>query len=84
MVQENVRQLPQQDGAAYEVARDVLLQLIGHAASRVAAGQGAWAERRDRWTSLLNALDPRDADAVQEVLDHEAPVLKSIAEGSSQ
>lgn len=59
MTQKNTGQLSQQDGAAYEVARDVLLQLIGHAASQVAAGAGEWAEKRDRWTSLLNALDPR-------------------------
>ncbi|MGV9567786.1 hypothetical protein [Streptomyces sp. NPDC003480] len=84
MAQENIRPLPQQDGASYEVARDVLLQLIGHAASRVAAGEGEWAEKRDRWSSQLNALDPVDADAVQEVLDREAPVLKSITEGLSQ
>lgn len=81
MTQKNTGQLSQQDGAAYEVARDVLLQLIGHAASQVAAGAGEWAEKRDRWTSLLNALDPRGTDSVQEVLDREAPALKSISEG---
>ncbi|MER6121768.1 hypothetical protein ABT173_03520 [Streptomyces sp. NPDC001795] len=84
MAQENTRLLPQQDSAAYEVARDVLLQLVGHAASRVAAGEGGWVEKRDRWTSQLNALAPGDTDAVQEVLDREAPVLKSITEGLSQ
>jgi hypothetical protein len=66
------------------VARDVLLQLIGHAASRAAAGEGEWVEKRDRWTALLNALQPRDTDAVQAVLDREALVLKSIREGLSQ
>ncbi|MFI8265547.1 hypothetical protein [Streptomyces sp. NPDC085665] len=81
MTQKDMEQLPQQDGAAYEVARDVLLQLIGHASGQVASGTGEWARKRDRWTSLLNALDPRDTDSVQEVLDREAPVLKSIAEG---
>ncbi|MFG2712001.1 hypothetical protein ACGFX2_15785 [Streptomyces goshikiensis] len=81
MTTENARQLPQQDGAAYEVARDVLHQLIGHAAGRVLAGEEEWAGKRDRWSSLLNGLDPRDASSVQEVLDREAPVLKSITEG---
>ncbi|MFH9969407.1 hypothetical protein ACH4PR_50635 [Streptomyces mirabilis] len=84
MTQGKMRQLPQQDGAAYEVARDVLLQLIGHAAIRVADGEGEWTEKRDRWTSQLNALDPEDTDAVQGVLDREAAVLKSITEGLSQ
>ncbi|MFD5622108.1 hypothetical protein [Streptomyces yangpuensis] len=60
------------------------MQLIGHAASQVAAGEGEWSEKRDQWTSLLNSLDPRDADSVQEVLDREAPVLKSITEGLNQ
>lgn len=81
MTRKDTGQLPQQDGAAYEVARDVLLQLIGHAASQVAAGEGEWAEKRDRWNALLNVLDPRDTDSVQEVLNREAPVLKAIAEG---
>lgn len=82
MATENSRQLPQHDAVAFEVARDVLLQLIGHAAGRVAAGEAEWVERRDRWTAQLNALDPQDVDLVQEVLDREAPVLKSLAEGS--
>ncbi|MFE7837935.1 hypothetical protein ACFU53_18385 [Streptomyces sp. NPDC057474] len=84
MTQEEARQLPQENGAAYEVARDVLLQLIGHAASRVVAGEGEWVEKRDRWNSMLVGLDPRDSDAVQKVLDREAPVLKSIAEDLSR
>ncbi|MFM9692000.1 hypothetical protein [Streptomyces europaeiscabiei] len=84
MAQEKAPQLPQENGAAYEVARDVLLQLIGHATSRVVAGEGEWVAKRDRWTSMLNGLDPRDSDAVQKVLDREAPVLKSMTEDLSQ
>ncbi|MFE9797207.1 hypothetical protein ACFYRL_36490 [Streptomyces goshikiensis] len=81
MTTENERQLPQQDGAAYEVARDVLVQLIGHAVGRVVVGEEEWAGKRDQWSSLLSRLDPRDASSVQEVLDREAPELKSITEG---
>ncbi|MEW2417543.1 hypothetical protein AB0953_28025 [Streptomyces sp. NPDC046866] len=70
------------------MARDVLLQLIGHAAGQVGAGEvdadREWAEKRDRWAALLNTLDPRDADSVQAVLNREAPVLKSIREGLSR
>ncbi|MFF3676451.1 hypothetical protein ACFYYS_21075 [Streptomyces sp. NPDC002120] len=47
----------------------------------MAAGEGEWAEKRDRWTAMLNTLDPRGTDSIQEVLDREAPVLKSMAEG---
>ncbi|MGW1940727.1 hypothetical protein [Streptomyces goshikiensis] len=61
MTTENERQLPQQAGAAYEVARDVLLQLIGHAVGRVVTGGEEWAGKRDRWSSLLSRLDPWDA-----------------------
>ncbi|MFE2684506.1 hypothetical protein [Streptomyces mirabilis] len=84
MANEKARQLPQQDGAAYEVARDVLLQLIGHAANRASAGEEEWAEKRDRWALKLNTLRPEDTDAVREVLDREASVLKSITEGLGQ
>lgn len=84
MAQEEARQLPQETGAAYEVARDVLLRLIGHAANRVVAGEEDWAEKRDRWTSMLNELNPRDTDAIQEVFNREAPVLKSLTEDLSQ
>lgn len=77
---------PASEGAAYEVAREILGELIAIAAARIeaAAGQGTaaeagkWDERREAWVAQLNALRPGDSDAVNTVLAVSGPLLASL------
>lgn len=73
-------------GAAYEVARDILTELVAIAAARLsgiagdASGAGAenWLECREEWLAQLEALRPADAGAVSEVLQSLGPLLARL------
>jgi len=80
----------QEEGIAFEVARDILGQLIGYASTRIDAeqtqpgasdGQGpTWRERQQEWASRRLALAPGDPD-VERVLAQEGALLRRLLAG---
>ena len=74
------------EGAAYEVARDILTELVAIAAARLgaaatnasAAGTENWRERREEWLAQLEALRPEDTGAVSTVLRSHGPLLARL------
>lgn len=79
----------QDEGIRFEVARDILGQLIGYAASRIDAEPAhpdttghdpTWRERQQQWAARRAALTPGDPD-VERILAEEGPRLKRLREG---
>lgn len=71
------------DGVRFEVARNLLAQLVGHAANRVGAATGldsSWRVRQQQWVARRSALTPGDAD-VERVLADEGPLLRGLLSG---
>ncbi|WP_331758747.1 hypothetical protein OG225_41185 (plasmid) [Nocardia sp. NBC_01377] len=72
-----MRDVPDLSGeAAYEVAREVLLELIAYASSR--PDEPKWVASLSDWQGQLGALHPADTDAVQAVLRLRAADLAAI------
>ncbi|MEO3822766.1 hypothetical protein [Actinomadura sp. B10D3] len=90
---ENREVPPHEDLISYDTARNVLVQLIGHASNRVTAVKGQpepdreclnqWEERREGWTARLQNLDPRDMATVQPALREDARFLRSLLKGDA-
>jgi hypothetical protein len=80
----------QEEGIAFEVARDILGQLIGYAAAQIDAEQAdpgsgppdrpTWRERQQEWTARRLALKPADPD-VERVLQEEGTLLQHLRAG---
>lgn len=71
------------DGVRFEVARNVLAQLIGHAATRIDAAGGNdpdWRERQQQWAARRLDLTPGSTD-VERVLADEGPLLRRLLAG---
>lgn len=83
--------LPLAETAGYEVALEVLADLIGHASGRIDEENAKpvpdwpeiarWRVRRDTWASRHRGLNPRDAASIRQVLEQDAAVLRSLVEG---
>ncbi len=81
-------QVSLQESASYEAAVDILRELIGYAADEIhqekerpTASQAnitSWQRRQTEWTSRLRDLDPNDAAAVRNVLNHDGRALRSL------
>jgi hypothetical protein len=79
---------PQDPGVAFEVARDILGRLLGHASDQIRretdreipdpATVEQWQRRREEWTSRWHSLRATDTAAVQAVLDRDGAVLRSL------
>lgn len=67
---------PLTEEAAFEVARDVLTELIAYAGGR--GEDPAWEDRRLEWIRRLAALHVTDTAAVQDILRFEAAELAAI------
>lgn len=79
-------EVPIEDAAAFEVARQVLAELVGYASHQVDAAESAdeakqWRERRDGWAKRQRELRVSDTLAVRCVLDEDAPFLRSLPAG---
>lgn len=85
----------QDDGVRFEVARNVLAQLIGYAATRIDGERrdepadepadeqnagSAWRRRQQEWASRRLALTPGDPD-VERVLAEQGPLLRQLLAG---
>jgi hypothetical protein len=83
MERDDAGPVSQQDAAAYEVARDILSELLGYAARELDAGDPAegavWRSRRDDWATRLRDLRPYDALAVRRVLEEDAAFLRALS-----
>jgi len=82
----------QQDNATgFEAAIDILIQLVGHATTKIdherareAPEPGLiaqWTHRRDTWAARRRDLDPHDVDATREVLARNGDELRRIQLG---
>lgn len=79
----------QDEGIRFEVARNILGQLIGYAAAQIDAEQAGpptgggqvptWAERRQQWATRRLTLAPGDPD-VDRILAEEGPLLRQLRE----
>lgn len=66
---------------AYEVARQILLDLIGYASER-AATDHEWRARRDEYVTRLHALHEEDTAAIQQVLREDGSRVRELIGGS--
>ena len=74
------------EGAAYEVARDILAELVAISTARLdntaggtaGADTESWQERRDEWLTQLEGLRPGDGSAVSAVLQSLGPLLTRL------
>jgi hypothetical protein len=77
--------------AAFEVAAEILDQLVGYAATRadsVQAGSGSgrdaadgWQRRAAEWAQRRRDLMPGDSAAIGRVLDEDAAILRTLVTG---
>ena len=87
------RELGQSEAVAYEVAREILIELSAHADARAdqerhrsqvdAATVADWTERAEQWAREAHQLRPRDAERVHAVLDEYGELLRTLRQTSA-
>lgn len=80
------------DGVAYEIAQDILTQLIAAAGQQITRLRGNpdpdpaqiadWQARRATWAQRRLALTPAETSAVRQVLEDDAATLRAIQASS--